>query len=72
MMPLHFSGFQEVRCPSCNKLLFRVIGITVVEIVCPRCSKKVLWPDLDAVKLLPVVRLSDNVVKAPALLKGSA
>lgn len=55
-----FLDFQEVRCPSCNKLLFRVRGVAEVEIVCPRCpgSKKVLWPDFALVRFIPVIQRS--------------
>lgn len=32
---------QEIRCPSCNKLLFKG-NFDTVEIKCPRCGKIVL------------------------------
>lgn len=51
--------FREVRCPKCNKLLFKMRGIAEVEIVCPRCpapNNKVLYPDLDTIKFVPVMR----------------
>lgn len=39
--------FQEVRCPECNKLLFKVAGLGArIEIVCARCGTKVLWPSM--------------------------
>lgn len=59
--------FREVRCPKCNKLLFKMRGIAEVEIVCPRCpapNNKVVYPDFDAVKLVPVIR-SVTAIRVP-------
>lgn len=35
----------QVRCPKCNKLLFKAdIVAGQVEIQCPRCKVSVRWP----------------------------
>ncbi|TXH55828.1 MAG: Com family DNA-binding transcriptional regulator [Desulfurellales bacterium] len=50
--------FREVRCPTCNKLLFKIRGIAEVEILCPRChapNNRVLYPDMKSVRLTPVI-----------------
>ena len=37
----------EVRCPECDKLLFKVIWLgAIIEIVCPRCGTMVRWPTI--------------------------
>lgn len=59
-----FLEFREVRCPKCNKLLFKIRGVAEVEVVCPRCqapNNKVLYPDLETVKLVPVIRSAMEV-----------
>lgn len=39
----------EVRCPHCNKLLFKANGFGVlIEIQCERCKSVVIWPVLTA------------------------
>jgi len=43
---------RVVRCPKCDRFLFRVRGIAEIEIMCPRCSSLVLWPDLSVTVLL--------------------
>jgi len=32
------SPYAEVRCASCNRLLFKLKGTASIEIVCPRCK----------------------------------
>jgi phage FluMu protein Com len=40
---------NEVRCPKCNKLLFKADGFGVrIEIQCDRCKSVVIWPVLAA------------------------
>ncbi len=51
-IPVTSAGWRQVRCPECNKLLLKVKGIAEIETVCPRCSSKVLWPDLEKVTVL--------------------
>ncbi len=29
----------EVRCPNCNRLLLKVMGVCTVEVKCPRCHR---------------------------------
>lgn len=36
----------DVRCPICGRLLFRVSGVAIIEIVCPKCGAMILWPNL--------------------------
>lgn len=61
-----FDDFAEVRCPKCNKLLFKIKGVALVEIICPRCpnSRKVLYPDFDRASLVPVIRTT-IAIQAP-------
>lgn len=52
----------DVRCPQCEKLLFRAEGMgSVIETRCPRCSVTVRWPSLGAV-----------VVREPSAEEGSS
>jgi phage FluMu protein Com len=44
-----YTDLIEVRCPHCNKLLFKVKGVAVIEIVCKRCSSLCTWPDVKQV-----------------------
>lgn len=38
---------NEIRCPGCGKLLFMALGLgAVIETICPRCGKTVVWPFL--------------------------
>lgn len=39
--------FNEVRCPSCQKLLFKISGFgSIIEIVCRGCGQMVRYPIL--------------------------
>lgn len=43
---MNFLDWVDVRCPDCNKLLFKIYGLAVVETVCPRCGAKSEYPTL--------------------------
>lgn len=37
---------NEIRCPCCNHLLFKINGsCCVIETVCSVCKAMILWPD---------------------------
>lgn len=39
----------DVRCPSCNKLLLKVLGLgSIIEVKCARCEAMVTWPSMRA------------------------
>jgi phage FluMu protein Com len=42
---------QEVHCPECGRMLFKVRGLALVETKCPKCKALVQWPRLDAVTM---------------------
>ncbi|MGW8177384.1 MAG: Com family DNA-binding transcriptional regulator [bacterium] len=46
-MPVH-----DVRCPNCNRLLFKIEGLAKVETVCKRCRTLVVWPDVRAIEVM--------------------
>jgi phage FluMu protein Com len=49
----------EVRCPCCDKLLFKAEGYGVrIEILCPKCKSTVVWPVLSAEVKAVDVKLS--------------
>lgn len=54
MNAVAIADWKEIRCVSCNRLLLKVRGIAEIETICPRCSSKVMWPDLTRVVLVPV------------------
>lgn len=38
---------NEVRCPCCEHLLFKVMGLgCIIEIVCRRCGAMIRWPEV--------------------------
>lgn len=52
------TAMREVRCPKCNKLLFKVSwGVAGIEIMCNRCSTLVQWPGMDITPALDVAAI---------------
>lgn len=41
----------EIRCANCNRLLAKVEGLALIEIVCPRCKAVNEWPILDTLEV---------------------
>jgi DNA-directed RNA polymerase subunit RPC12/RpoP len=52
---------QDVRCPKCKKLLFRVCGISAIEIICPRCGSKILWHSVPVTDLIFEKETHDSI-----------
>ncbi len=51
--------FMDVRCPNCNRLLFRIKGLAIIETTCKRCpGQKVIFPspvDLSELKAYAIL-----------------
>lgn len=62
--------FHIIRCPNktCNKFLFRVCGMAYVEVICPRCKAKIMWPDPRQVSALQAVVLPIPLPAPSAIL----
>lgn len=63
---LVISNWREVRCPSCTKLIARVSGVAIIELVCMRCKTRFVWPDLSK-----AFAVNEPVVKAINVLHGT-
>lgn len=62
------SDQREIRCPHCNKLLFKVRGTPdEIEIMCGRCSSLVIWPGSE-----PVLVKAKKILASPVYTSAGA